>query len=104
MNNTDKLLRAFIEASGYEVKDVHTKTYGHPRELKHSERMFGGMSAELEFQGNGMYKEVTRRLDYKITKKASSYIKCNKCETHLAYNSPLDACLCGNSNNLERVG
>ena len=80
MNNTDKLLRAFIEASGYEIEE----TIGNPT-------------------SNDPKSQFYLNFDYKVTKKASSYIKCNKCGTHLAYNSPLDACLCRNNNNLERI-
>jgi hypothetical protein len=100
MNNTEKLLRAFIKASGYEIErlrtgDVRCDCY----KSNPSSQSF--LSGCHKCQGTG----VTHGLyDYKLTKRPSSYIKCNKCGTHLSYNSPLDACLCGNSNNLERVG
>ncbi len=64
-----KLLRAFIEASGFDIEEVHTKTYGMTRELNQNEKMLGGVRGELEFQGNGLYKEVTRHIDYKVTKR-----------------------------------
>lgn len=71
MDNIIKLLKAIAEAQGYEVKTVHTKTYGHPRELTYNERSFGGIpkDLELEFIGDGLYKEVYRHIDYKVTKK-----------------------------------
>jgi len=74
MTNEMKLLTALTEALGFEIEVVHTKTYGHARELNYNERCFGGATAELEFQGNGLYKEVTRHVDYKVTKKSCERI------------------------------
>ena len=67
-----KLLKAFIEASGFDVEEVDTKTYGQPRELHAGEKMFGGIKSDLEFQGDGLYREVTHHIDYKVTKKEVS--------------------------------
>lgn len=86
MNNTEKLLRAFIEASGFEIKTKIT-------------------NRELHNPHNSNV-EIITSTDYKVTKsklKPYEHIKCKRCGTHLAYNSPLDACLCGNSNNLIRL-
>ena len=69
MNDTHKLLLALIEASGFDVEKINSKTYGHARGLTYQERGFGGARPEMEFQGDGMYKEVTRHVDYKVTKK-----------------------------------
>ena len=82
MNNTDKLLRAFIEASGYEIKRTvtHNKTpitkqSGEAR--IHQIRGFGG-SDGLAHDGSGSYKRGddecyylvgSTDIDYKVTKK-----------------------------------
>lgn len=101
MNNTEKLLRAFIEASGYEIEEVHTKTYGHPRSLTGAEKGFGGVTVELEFQGDGLYKEVTRNVDYKVIKGDASNQKswsiCDKCNgtgSHIYAKSHCDCSKC----------
>lgn len=50
MNNTDKLLRAFIEASGFEIQEIKEEFY------------------KGEFKGLGT--EIHERvIDYKVTKK-----------------------------------
>ena len=69
MNKLEKKLDALIHALGFDVETLNTKTYGHARELNHSERMFNGTRGELEFQGEGLYKEVTRHTNYKLTKR-----------------------------------
>ncbi|HHZ69185.1 MAG TPA: hypothetical protein EYN54_02655 [Methylococcaceae bacterium] len=86
MNNTDKLLRAFIEASGYEVEDI-------------KEDVFLGC-----YSGVDQYRNQTT--DYKVTKKKIkpvTYHHCQKCGTHIAENNPLDSCLCKTSKFLVEV-
>jgi len=53
MNNTDKLLRAFIEAQGFEVKEVKTPVTS----LKQA-------TGALTIAAGGVYS-----IDYKVTKK-----------------------------------
>jgi hypothetical protein len=95
MTDEMKLLRAFIEASGYEIEISNGKT------SCGCSGYTGSGCGCCNFTGF-----ISKPVNYKVTKnpiKPNSYIKCNKCGTHLAYNSPLDACLCGNSHNLERT-
>lgn len=56
MNNTDKLLRAFIEASGYEVKEISPTITKERREFLESENMLFTLAVE-------------EGCDYKVTKK-----------------------------------
>ena len=83
MNNTDKLLRAFIEASGFDVEEVITKQ-------------------ELISPESPIFNRTIETIDYKVTKKRSGGIKCTKCGTHLAHSKPLDSCLCKTPLNLVR--
>ena len=93
-----KLLRSLIDALGFEIETTEDiKWTYHPDDVDDQT----GKPKE-----NATPKSIINTTDYKVTKKhikPSSYIKCNKCGTHLANNSPLDACLCGNSHNLERT-
>ena len=92
MTDEMKLLRAFIEASGYEVEVSQDRN-----EIYNVADCINDMPKQ-----NALPTNIIMTTDYKVTKKPASYIKCNKCGTHLAHNSPLNACLCGNSHNLER--
>ena len=58
MNNTDKLLRAFIEASGFEIEEV-SNTYI-------SGIKYGGDAPLIPFTPMD---KVTTSIDYKVTKK-----------------------------------
>jgi len=69
MTDEMKLLTALTEALGFEIEVVRTKTLGHARDLTYSEREFGGTRPLMEFQGDGLYKEVTMHVDYKVTRK-----------------------------------
>ena len=88
MNNTDKLLRAFIEAQGYEIKEApdfdykkltkaQAADYFKPKNMGYtSYRMLVTETAKKGCQGryivddDGMYTErlVTPVIDYKVTK------------------------------------
>ena len=59
MNNPDKLLRAFIEASGFDVQEIKEEFY---------KGEFKGLSTEIH----------ERVVDYKVTKKAK-VLHCDKC-------------------------
>lgn len=74
MNNTDKLLRAFIEASGYETEGSIDISYG--QVIKAG--LWGvSAAANTEFKffpatdemPEAEYREVIRTTDYKVTKK-----------------------------------
>ena len=74
MNNTDKLLRAFIEASGYEIEGSIDISYG--QVIKAG--LWGvSATANTEFKffpatdeiPESEYREVIRNVDYKVTKK-----------------------------------
>jgi len=54
MNNTDKLLRAFIEASGFDIKEIKREFY---------KGEYKGLSTEI-------HEEV---IDYKVTKKPEDH-------------------------------
>ena len=82
MDNTEKLLRAYLKCEGYEITELDAKPC--PKQLEGGQILYDGG-------------------DYIVTKKNQQGIRCLKCGTHLAINSPLNACLCGNSNNLERI-
>lgn len=93
MNNTEKLLRAFIEASGYYVEEV-TET----NKIYLAESL-GSKGAPL---ANMLPEHIIKTTDYKVTKKDKIKFKCKKCGTHLGCNAPLDSCLCKSSDNLVR--
>ncbi len=57
MNNTDKLLRAFIEASGFEIEEVATTITKERKEFLESENMLLTLAIESA-------------VDYKVTKKS----------------------------------
>ena len=79
MNNTHKLLLAFIEASGYEVEE----------------------SLRCKGTEEGRDYEIN---DYKVTKKSSEVRwRCTKCGTHLGKSAPQCSCLCGTSENLVKA-
>ena len=117
MTDEMKLLRAFIEASGFDVEMTIDRTET-PISKQSGENRIAACSmttshgdlvverGEFKRGEDGCYFLMpSLNVDYELTKKPSkpsSYIKCNKCGTHLAHNSPLGACLCGNSHNLER--
>jgi len=93
MNNTDKLLRVFIEASGFDVESIEDiKRY-----YRHDD-----VTASGEPKENAMPESIIKTVDYKVTKKRSGGIKCTKCGTHLAHSKPLDSCLCKTPLNLVR--
>jgi hypothetical protein len=69
MNSTDKLLRAFIEASGYEVEEVITRSVFFSAEVPTKDEFINGM-------GGNTIIDVT---DYKVTK-----TKFNKSHLHKA--------------------
>jgi len=68
-----KLLIAFIDAMGYEVKTINNKEYG--RKLS-SENYINPSFAQIrsgcawEFI-DGYYREIVRTVDYKVTKKVN---------------------------------
>ena len=63
MNNTDKLLRAFIEASGYEIEEVKTVT----------KQKFSVAKALFTERYNSQQPITT--IDYKVTKKIPPTVK-----------------------------
>ena len=63
-SNTDKLLRAFIEASGYEVKETGGVSYAREQELKGNNGLF-----TLAIEGV---------IDYKVTKQECKATKLLK--------------------------
>jgi hypothetical protein len=69
MNNTEKLLRAFIEASGYDVREVFTRErLGSPVTLDdHPIQLADG--CVWEFIGDGEYQIHIESYEYKVTKK-----------------------------------
>jgi hypothetical protein len=85
MNNTDKLLRAFIEASGFEIEEIKGE---------------GGVVG-LDSQGKVLRAVIT--VDYEVTKKKVISFKCLDCGTHLGIGAPMNSCLCGSSDNLVEV-
>lgn len=90
MNNTDKLLRALIDALGFEItKEFDQRKYNYEVALA-NERNEAPILTKADFT------------DYKLARKGVG-IKCKKCGTHLAQSSPLNACLCRNSENLIRI-
>ena len=92
MNNTEKKLDALIDALGFDVEEVVTTV--HPP--------FSIMKALFTDRYNQQGPVDT--VNYKITKRRAGGIKCTKCGTHLANDSPLDACMCKTSLNLVRFG
>lgn len=60
MNNTDKLLRAFIEASGYEIETTEDI-----KRLYHRDDIM----ANGEPKENAMPETIIKTTDYKVTKK-----------------------------------
>ena len=91
MTDEMKLLRAFIEASGFDVETI--RSLG-------PKTTFTGQQYTLP-DNDGLCRQVIGG-DYKVTKKRVG-IKCIKCGTHIAHSSPLDSCLCKNSSNLIRL-
>lgn len=93
MINTDKLLRALIDALGFEVETARTKK-GQP----YASLASSPAGVDVHKFVDGLFYEYD--VDCKVTKKASTVIKCTKCGTHLGKGAPLDSCICGNSDNL----
>ena len=71
MSDLEKKIDALIDALGFDIETIKTKTYGCSRKLTYNEQSFGNPRVELEFQGEGLYKEVTRHTDYKATNRDS---------------------------------
>ena len=65
MNNTDKLLRAFIEASGYEIEEVSLAKTKVPKGADID------TAQVIRISGDGLY--YTSGIDYKLTKKIPPY-------------------------------
>ncbi len=63
MNNTDKLLRVFIEASGYEIEEKEDIK----RFYKRDDIMENGEPKE-----NAMPDSIIKTVDYKVTKKSEA--------------------------------
>lgn len=85
MSDEMKLLRAFIEASGFDVEEVIDKKYFYDKQEFHSDGQ--------PTLGSGSLKLVTETKEYKITKKAQpigragryglhDFIKENKSDLH----------------------
>ena len=74
MNNTEKLLRAFIEASGYSIESELIVTFGESIKAG-SWGVSAAAKGEYEFfpandeMKEAEYREVIRTIDYKVTKK-----------------------------------
>ena len=62
MNNTDKLLRAFIEAQGFDIEEVTTRT-----EKEYQEYM--SRHIESGVPSYGLTRQEWFVIDYKVTKK-----------------------------------
>lgn len=86
MNNTDKLLRAFIEASGFEIKKiVDTKETPISKQSGLNRIFANAFSAknDLAINSDGSYKrgddecyylKASMEVDYKVTKKVTNTI------------------------------
>ena len=59
MNNTEKLLRAFIEASGYEVEEIVTTSVFGSAEVPTKEEFISGMCGPT----------IVEAIDYRVTKR-----------------------------------
>lgn len=98
MNNTEKLLRAFIDASGYEVEETHTSLDDFAiSDWNNKWRNANAISIPSK---------PVATIDYKVTKKALppiTYHHCQKCGTHIGKGNPLDSCLCKTSKFLVKV-
>lgn len=84
MNNTDKLLRALIDALGFEVDRVVSVSYGRTIQAGHYS-VTANPNTEYEFfpatnqMPHAEYKEVIRSVDYKVTKKESPLESLGNC-------------------------
>lgn len=68
MDNTDKLLRAFIEASGYEVEEIRDiKLYYHPDNIQ----------SNGEPKENAPHERIVNT-KYKVTKRDEDFISMSK--------------------------
>lgn len=66
MDNTEKLLRAFIKAQGYEIEEIES-----------TEKKFAG-----KYAGDDIYTD-TPTIDYKVTKKEEPIFMTDKEAQHL---------------------
>jgi len=64
MNNTDKLLRAFIEASGYEVEEVKGRLTDSEKNKVKMDAAYLGMKSPCD-----EFLSMPTGIDYKVTKK-----------------------------------
>jgi hypothetical protein len=74
MNNTDKLLRALIDALGFDINRELTLVRGN---LANS--LGRKQNQEYDFLGNGHYQEINRVNNYKVTKKESPLNELGSC-------------------------
>jgi len=68
MTNEMKLLRAFIEASGFDIKEIDNATYGEVVPIGKMAIGCGNKQWKY-FPDESVYKEVLGVVDYKVTKK-----------------------------------
>lgn len=85
MTNCEKKLDALIDVLGFDIEEDKIRAG-----ITITRGLFGPIEAQ-----NYIY-------NYKLTKRTNDGIKCTKCGTHLADNSPLDACMCKTPLNLVR--
>lgn len=92
MDNTEKLLRAFIDASGYDIEEVKSQHL-----LYKLDDLDCNQDPYTDAIPHFIY-----NVDYKVTKKTRGGIKCIKCGTRLYHDAPLDSCLCKKPDDLVR--
>ena len=92
MNNTDKLLRAFIEASGYEIRETATAASINDRNYAIAK---------------GCTFDPALNYDYRVTKKgevkAKSWAICDKCKGSGSYIYAKAHCDCSNCDGTGKV-
>ncbi len=77
MNNTDKLLRAFIEAQGFEIEEVESIELSHTipfmgqteYDMLHSPTFAGYIISRVQTKDDNHWELHHKVIDYKVTKK-----------------------------------
>lgn len=98
MNSTDKLLRAFIEASGYEIEEVEEVELWRTipfmgqteRDMLHHKEFCGCVISRVKTDTENHWELHRKIIDYKVTKKA---VESNAYQVILDTQGPEFSCI-----------